>query len=121
MFKGFVLSESLKNPLVLNDLEKDYVKIESHPESCDSLFWHLFKVNISDGEIEEVLPKICNELKEGWYAHFWNENIVYVCFPEKYFKIKREKEWQSKEFLNVKNYAVSIGIDERYLDFFIED
>lgn len=122
MFKGFVLSESLKDPLILNDYKKIYVTVEHHPESNEFPFWHLFKIEVEGKDIEQVAKRFSKELKErGWYAHFWNDNIVYICFPNKIFKIRREEKWSSKEYEEVKRYAIKIGIEERYLDFWIEE
>jgi len=47
--------------------------------------------------------------------------MVYVIFSNKVFQMPREEEWASKEFQETKEYALSVGIDERYLDFKIED
>jgi len=122
MFKGFILSESLQDPTLLNNFKKIYVKVESHPESDDyPSFWHLFKIEISDEEIEKVVDKFAKSIKLRWYAHFWNDKKVYIIFSNKVFKIPREEEWSSKEYQNVKKYALSVDIDERYLDFKIED
>lgn len=121
MFKGFVLSESLKDPLVLNDYKKIYVTIERHTESKEHPFWHLFKIEVEDKDIEQVAERFSKEIKNKWYAHFWNDNIVYICFLNKIFKIRREEKWSSEEYEKVKRYAIEIGIEERYLDFWIED
>jgi hypothetical protein len=121
MFKGFVLSESLNNPSILNDFKKIYVKIEEHPESKDARFWHLFKLEINDNDIEKVAQKFAKEMKYGWYAHFWNGKIVYISFTNKVFKILQEKEWKSEEFQKVKEYGAKNGVEEEYLDFLIED
>ena len=48
MFKGFVLSESLDNPTLLNEFRKIYVRVEQHPESPEMPFWHLFKIEVED-------------------------------------------------------------------------
>lgn len=123
MYKGFVLSESLKNPLVLNNFEKIYVKVEHHPEFMgEPKIWHDFKLSIKDEDIDKTAEILAGEMKETWYAHFWNKNTVYVILPNKVFKIPKEpKKWQSKEYQELKNYAVKNGVEERYLDFWIEE
>ena len=121
MFKGFILSESLNNPVILNDFRKIYVKIEVHPESKDAHFWALFKVEIDDKDIKKVVEKVSQEMKIGWYAHFWNGITVYITFTNKIFIIPQEKKWQSKEYQEVKEYGVKNGVGAKYLDFLIED
>ncbi len=121
MFKGFVLSESLNDPTVLNNFKKIYVKIEEHTDPKYAHFWHLFKIEVDSKNIEKITEKFANKLKYGWYAHFWDEKAVYISFTNKVFKIPREKEWKSKEFQKVKEWGIKNGVDEKYLDFWIED
>ncbi|VVB60462.1 Uncharacterised protein [uncultured archaeon] len=121
MFKGFILSESLNNPTILNDFRKIYVKVEDHPESKNARFWHLFKIEIDEKDIEKVAQKTSKELKYGWYAHFWNGKFVYISFVNNVFKIPQEKKWSSKEFQKVKEYGAKNGVEEGYLDFWIEE
>ena len=122
MFKGFILSESLEDPTILNNFKKIYVKVEHHTKSEDyPPFWHLFKIEVGEEEIEKVVGQFAKAIKPKWYAHFWNDKIVYVVFLNKTFQIPLEKVWSSKEFQEAKNYALSVGIDEMYLDFKIEN
>jgi hypothetical protein len=122
MFKGFVLSESLNDPTILNDFENIYVKVESHPES-ELKYWHLFKLKIKDEDIEDAVKLILKNIKKEWYAHFWNGKVVYICYSNKIFKITQQKkrEWNTKEYYEAKNYGIQQGIAERYLDFWIEE
>ena len=124
MFKGFVISESLKDPLILNDFKTTFRVVERHEESKEFPFWYLFKIEMEDGDIEKSMKMICDSLKYGWYAHFWNESIVYICFQEKFFQIPREEgnSWKSDEFKAVVEYGAKNGIDPMYFeDFWIED
>lgn len=123
MFKGFILSESLNNPLILNSLQKEYVKIEKHSEANNKypLYWHLFKVSVQDNDIKQTADNIAKDIKPDWYAHFWNGHEVYICFTNKVFVIPHEKHWSSSQYQEVIEYAKKNGIEERYLDFLIED
>lgn len=120
MFKGFVLSESLKSPTVLNRLNKTYINIEAHPESS-SHFWHLFKIKVDNKEIGKVSKMLSGQMKKGWYAHLWNSKTVYFIFSRKVFTIPRERKWKSEEYQKCKEYALKHGVEKRYLDFLIED
>jgi len=124
MYKGFVLSESLKNPTILNDYETIKVIVENHPEfKGEPKIWHDFKLKIANDKISEACDHLSKEMKETWYAHFWNEDSVYVILPNKVFKMPREDgEWQSSAYQECKQYAMKHGVEERYLkDFLIED
>lgn len=121
MFRGFVLSESLKNPVVLNEFRTTFRRVERHPESKEFPFWHLFKIEFDDQNIEKSMERISRELKHGWYAHFWNGKTVYIVFPGKVFRVPQEKTWSSKEYLKAKEYGMKNGVEEEYLDFLIDD
>ncbi|WP_313181746.1 hypothetical protein [Lacrimispora sp.] len=121
LYKGFVLSESLSNPLVLNTFEKINVKVEKHNDINYPEFWHLFMLRISEDEIQKAVELVCEYLKNGWYAHFWNEEILFICLPNHLFKIERHIDSFEKEFDKVKDFAETFGIKRQYLDFIIED
>jgi hypothetical protein len=122
MYKGFVLSESLKNPVVLNNFEKIYVKVEYHPEyGGEPKIWHDFKLKIDNENITQATNLLSEQMKDTWYAHFWNSSEVYVILPGKVFKIPREQKWQSKEYQELKEYAVKHGVEKQYMEFWIED
>ncbi|KKS14134.1 hypothetical protein A2617_00460 [Candidatus Daviesbacteria bacterium RIFOXYD1_FULL_41_10] len=117
MYKGFILSESLNNPLLLNKLEKIYVLVEHHPgESLP--YWNDYKVKIDDENIEQIANEIADNIKEGWYAHFWNDEEVIAVLPGKYFKIPKEEKWQSPQFKEYQEYGRQHGVEEQYLDGF---
>ncbi len=121
MYKGFILSESLNNPMLLNDLRKLSVKVEYHPQSRVARYWHNFKITVEDKDIETLTQNIIQEIKYGWYAHFWNGECIFVCLTNRLFKIPQEKHWSSSEYQEMKQYAIENGIEEEYLSFLIED
>jgi len=121
IYKGFVLSESLNCPVVLNDYDTIYVKVEEHHDSSYPDFWHLFKLKVNQDTITEAVESICNQLKTGWYAHFWNERVLFICLPKKIFKIERDSMNYKNEIDRVKDFAENVGINRCYLDFCIED
>ena len=120
MFKGFVLSESLKDPTILNNFNKDYVKIEHHPETPKMLYWHLFKLNIEDLEIDDAAEKLANQMKYGWFSHFWNKENIVIVFNDKVFRVPKSYEG-SREYKEFTDYAVKNGVEEEYLELPTED
>jgi hypothetical protein len=119
VYKGFILSQSLKDPRILNQLEKIYVQVEYHPESKPK-FWEDYKVKIKDSDLKEVAGRLADQIKFGWYSHFWNESQLVVVLPKKIFIIPRGKS-QSKELSACKEYAMKHGVEERYLEFWIQE
>ena len=121
MIKGFVLSESLNDPLILNTIEKIYVKIESHNDPAYPAFWHLFKLSVAEKDVHGVVEAISEQMKTGWYAHFWNEKYLFICLSGQSFCIDRMASNYHNKLAEAKKYAESIGIESQYLDFYIED
>lgn len=117
MIKGFILSESLKDPCVLNKFDVVKVIVEKHATE----FWHDFKVQVADKDIDKVCKKLSSNIKEGWYAHFWDEDMIYVVLPEKVFKLPRQDTWQSSEYLECRLYAKARGVEEKYMEDFVMD
>ena len=121
MYKGFILSESLSDATALNDFKKIYVKVEKHDDPKYPKYWHLFKLTVPDDNIDKAVDVVSKNIKDEWYAHFWNDNKLVVIFKGKIFWIKREDKWPSDEYNKVVDYATSHCIDKRYLDFKIEE
>jgi len=121
MFKGFVLSESLSNPTILNGYKHLYIKVEKHNDPKYTKFWHLFKLSIPDSQVNKIAKMIAINIRDEWYAHFWNKEKVCIIFQNKIFWIPKEMPWVSKKYYEVVEYAVEHGINKKYLDFKIED
>ncbi|MBI5065692.1 hypothetical protein HZA97_05640 [Candidatus Woesearchaeota archaeon] len=124
MFKGFVLSESLNDPTILNKFDVIKVIVENHKEfKGEPKIWHDFKLKIKEKGILKTCKLISKQIKREWYAHFWNKRTLYVVLPEKVFKMPREDgKWKSSEYKKCKKYAMKQGVEEQYLtDFLIQD
>lgn len=120
MFRGTILSESLKNPTILNTFRKEKVTIEYRPESKTSPFWHNFWLLVEDTNISETTEAVSRQLKDEWYAHFWNETAAYVCFKDKVFVLPRTGKETTSEFREMVAYGVSHGIDKMYFEDFFD-
>lgn len=116
MFYGIVTSESLTNPVVLNELEQVKVMVDAVPTS-ETPYWHIFVVKVDDKNIDEAVQKVSMVVKQGWYIVFWNDKELRVIMQNKSFDLKREKDWSSPEYKEFQRYAASQGIAPEYLDF----
>ena len=116
MFYGMISSEALKNPLILNDFVPIKVVVDYKPSS-GMPYWHRYLLKIEDREIDSITRLLAPLINAEWYAVFWNDKIVYVLFKDKVFTLKKEENWQSGEYLNMKKYGISHGVEEEYLDF----
>jgi hypothetical protein len=114
---GYTESESLHNPLILNDYKPIKVEIEYVPTSTNHPFVHAYYLKFTEDNITEEVEKFAKETLPEWYQLFWNDQIVYAIFKDKYFKMTNEHEWESEEYKAVQQYGVEHGIDLVYLNF----
>lgn len=119
MFYGYAESESLRNPLVLNDYKPVRVEIEFVPTSKNHPYVHAYYFKFEDSEIEKEARKFAEETLPEWYQLFWSEDTVYAIFKDKYFKLKNEGigNWKSDEYKKVQKYGGEHGIEIVYMDF----
>jgi hypothetical protein len=116
MYHAIITSESLTNPVVLNTFKTKKVIIESVPLS-EVKYWHIFVIEIDDKEVEKRAEELSMVMNQGWFQILWNDSTVYVILQNKVFKLKREKNWSSPEYEDMRQYAMQRGIAEEYLDF----
>lgn len=116
MYYGILESESLNNPVILNNFKTLKVIVESVPLS-DNPYWHMFVVEIDDREVEKLTNDLSLVIKPSWFQIFWNNDTVYVVIQNKVFKLKQEKNWSSSEYEEMRKYAMQRGVQEEYLDF----
>ena len=109
-YKGTIIEESLEDNIILNDFNIIGFKITD-----DVIFserWHLYTVQVSREEIEQVSKFI----KSGWYAHFWKNRNMIVVFKNKIFEFNYNDKasWQPAI-----EYGLSLNIPKEQLDFLI--
>lgn len=117
MFYGMLSSEGLTDPLILNTFKPIKVVIDYQPESNTSTYWHRYLLQFQDSEIESTTQKLTTLMKPDWYSIFWDNEIVYVVFSNKVFKLNKEENWTSQEYQEVKQYGIEHDIQEHYMDF----
>lgn len=116
MFYSIATSESLTNPVILNEYRKRNVIVDSAPLS-EQPFWHIFVIEVDDKHADQFAGDFSKLIKQGWYLVLWNDKEVYVVLQNKVFKLKREKTWSSGDYEEMRRYAMANGIAEEYLDF----
>lgn len=116
-WKGIIISESLKEPSIINKFHVYKVKVSKNEHDIDKYGnkgrWHLYWVYATKKQIEDL--KRC--IKQKWYVHFWQKNKIIAVFYGKSFEFLTDKKQTWKSVLK---YGISIGIKEEQLDFPIE-
>lgn len=95
-------------------------KDSSFPETFDvfnrkaSGSWKIYGVKINSEEIDNVINKIQENLKEGtWYCHIYNDEDLIVVFKNKVFKVSpHESTWDP-----ILKYGENLDIPIEQLDF----
>ena len=107
-YKGVIIEESLEDNIVLNNFN-----IVGFMITDDVIFserWHLYTIQVSREEIEQVSKLI----KSGWYAHFWKNRNVIVVFKDRIFELNYDDKTSWKPAVE---YGLSLGIPKEQLIF----
>ncbi|MBI2103585.1 hypothetical protein HYT59_01115 [Candidatus Woesebacteria bacterium] len=111
-YKGTIVQESLRDDGLLNGFEVIAYKVTK--ENKPSARWHLVTVLAT----EKNIKKLSKNIKNAWYAHFWNGDDLIAVFPNKVFRFKHSNISTWKEAVD---YGKSLGIPEEQLDFLIDE
>ncbi len=113
-YKGVIIEESLQDVSILQKLKILETKVEPiTPEHKTPWLkqWTLHTVSIDESDAEKIAEEISHSLDyfhgSAWYADFKNDNIHYVIFKDKVFKIERTKP---EEYKAATYYGISLGI-----------
>ena len=118
-YKGIIIVESLENKNVLDKVRIIKTKIESVTEKHKTPWidqWTLHTVEVSEDKAQEIANDISKnlDLEHNWYADFKNDKFHFIIFRNKVFKVDRSK---LKQYNEVTQYGLSLGIPDYQLDF----
>ncbi len=108
-----MISEGLIEPSVINEFSVFKATISrSDLELGEGRRgrWHIYHVYATDSQ----LASLTQQVRLGWYCHFWRGEELAVIFPSKRFNIKAHDRSTRKAAVE---YGRSIGIPENELDF----
>ncbi len=113
-YQGVIIEESLSNKDILSDLNIVSTEIEDVTEKHATPWleqWTLDTIEIPENEIDDMAEHISksfdNNHISNWYADFKNDEYHYVIFPNKVFKLDRNKKVDYEEMTE---YGISIGV-----------
>lgn len=117
MYYGYIESESLRNPLVLNNYKPIKVDIEFVPTSQNHPHVHAYYLKFKNSEVVPEAKKFARETLPEWYLLFWNNKKVFAIFKDKVFELPNEVKWKSKKYKEIQRYGVRHGIGMEYMNF----
>jgi len=118
-YKGVIIEESLENKEILKKVKILETKVELVTERHKTPWikqWTLHTVEIPEEKVADIAEEISRVLdaEHDWYADFKSEDIHFIIFRNKVFRVDRTKKEQYDE---VTKYGVSLGISDYQLDF----
>ena len=118
-FIGVIIEESLEDREILKKVKIIKTKVEKVTEKHKTPWikqWTLHTVEIAENQADMVAKELCKSLdsQHAWYADFKNDNIHFILFRDKIFKINRTHKEQYEE---ATKYGLSLGIPEYQVDF----
>ena len=118
-FIGVIIEESLEDREILKKVKIIKTKVEKVTEKHKTPWikqWTLHTVEIAENQADMVAKELCKSLdsQHAWYADFKNDNIHFILFRDKIFKINRTHKEQYEE---ATKYGLSLGIPKYQVDF----
>lgn len=118
-YKGTIIKESLNKQDVLGRVKILSTKIERVVNKHKTPWlkqWTLYTVEIGSDKAAKVAEELsrCMEQAHSWYADFKNDEFHFVVFRNKIFRIDRTSK---KQYDEVKDYGVLLGIPSYQVDF----
>ena len=107
-FIGVIIEESLEDREILKKVKIIKTKVEKVTEKHKTPWikqWTLHTVEIAENQADS---------QHAWYADFKNDNIHFILFRDKIFKINRIHKEQYEE---ATKYGLSLGIPKYQVDF----
>lgn len=117
MYHAAIDTESLKDPRIVNKLQISKAVIEHEPKSEANKYHHIFFVKIEPEEIENKINLIAKEIKDGWYAFFWDDQSLFIVFNKRSFKVKISILEKDQQYREAQDYGRSVGIQDEFLNF----
>ena len=106
-----IIKESLENYEFLDRITKYYQKerIADLPNLLEKV-WHILEYKFPFVILEDMISALEKELKLEWYIHIFNkeENILYVIFKNKHFKLSGTRDEKWDEMIK---YGESVGVE----------
>jgi len=118
-YTGIIIEESLEDKSILKEVKILSTKVEPVTEKHKTPWlkkWTLHRVEVTSDKAAKISDKLskCIESTHNWYADFKNNELHFIIFRNKVFRIDRQNK---KQYDEAKNYGILLGIPEYQVDF----
>lgn len=118
-YEGIIIQESLTNFDILKELEIVHTEIEKVTRANETPWleqWTMHTVVIKKDKMDDYAQKLSQLIDSkhcnNWYCDFKNEELHYVVFRNKVFKLDKHSK---QDYTNMKEYAIKLGLPEHQL------
>ena len=113
-YKGVVISEGLRDPIIINEFPVYKAEITGDDRLIDYDGhlgrWHIFYIECNKSDID----RIQSQLLQGWYTHFWKGNHIIVVYNDRQFQMLKDDKSTWEEAIE---HGKAQGIPLEELDF----
>lgn len=120
-FRGVIIEESLEDKSILNEvkiLRTEVEKVTSRHKTPWIKQWTKHTIVVPTKHAEAVTQRLASaidyEHRGSWYADFKDNQIHYIIFRDRIFKINRKSKKQHNE---ANKFGEALGIPPYQLDF----
>ncbi len=121
-FTGVIIEESLMDRSILDQLKIVSTKVRPVGEREQTPHvkqWTLHTVEISSEHADAFASELSKVLEGNnqtsyWYADCKNDQLVYIIFPNRVFKIYRD---DPEGFQEARKYGITLGMPEHQVSF----
>jgi hypothetical protein len=121
LLTGDVIEESLADRGALSEVAVLETRVEPVTEYHRTTWlehWTIHRVTVAEGRAAEVAERFRKALDaehaHAWYVDFKNEDIHYIAFADKVFRVPRDSEERYTEAID---HGKRLGIPRYQLDF----
>ena len=118
---GDVIEESLADRVTLSEVPILETRVETATEYHRTPWlerWTIHRVAVPEERAAEVAERFREVLDaehaHAWYVDFKNEDVHYIAFADKVFRVPRESE---QRYAEVIEHGMKLGIPRYQLDF----
>ncbi|MFH0856433.1 MAG: hypothetical protein V1860_00870 [bacterium] len=116
-YQGVIIEESLENKDFLDTVKIISTKVsqvtEKH-QTPDLAQWTMHTVEIPEMDAQKIAAELAGKILNRWYADYKNNEIHYIIFKNKIFRIDRKRK---EQYAEASRYGITLGIPDYQVDF----
>jgi len=108
---GCIILESLADESVIDLFTVEASNDRRAPDGEKFPIWRERLIRVSDAQGEASAEHLASAMREGFYAHFFNDAWLFVVFKGRAFKLPKEMDASWDEMIE---YGRTLDVDPHY-------